>query len=96
MTTTTHAIAAPPHPVVTAGTHLMYALWAAECRGLPMPFSFRGFARRTSLQFHLRADVEAWAAAMDTEVFDEGGYVTATGVLLDVPLTVCAYVAVAA
>lgn len=90
MTTTTFAIAAPPHPVVTAGTHLMYALWAAECRDLPMPFTarIRDYDRQPELQFHTLAEVVVWAEAMGVEV-DNG---IATGVLLDVPLTVCAYV----
>ena len=83
---------AAPHPVVTAATGLMSVLWFAELRSLPMPFATRAYEvdSRIELQFHTVAEVEAWAEAMDVDLDQDR--TTATGVLLDTPLTVCAWV----
>lgn len=89
MSTPTYLPAAP-HPVVTAATGLMSVLWFAELRSLPMPFATRAYEAdsRIELQFHTSDEVIAWAEAMNVDV-DET--VVASGVLLDVPITVCAW-----
>lgn len=80
-------------PVVQAATDMMSVLWAAELRGLPLPFAARAYDYRSGpeLQFHTRDEVVTWAEAMDLDVDDDR--MTATGQLLDITVTVCAYVA---
>ena len=79
--------------IVTAATGLLGTLWAADLRGLPTPFSVRVWeSGRIELQFKTRDEVVTWAEAMDVDLDSEVPNLRASGELLDVPITVCAWV----
>lgn len=81
------------HPITTVAGKVLYAFWYADLRDLPMPFSFSGTARgHIILNFHTREDVVAWAEDMDVDLTSDVPNVRASGVALDVPLTVVAFV----
>ena len=79
--------------IVTTAGQALYAFYYAELRGLPMPFSFSATsAGHITLNFFTREDVVAWAEDMDVDLTTDVPNVRASGVALDVPLTVCAFV----
>lgn len=87
-------------PTLKAARGLWLILEAAELRGLPMPFSARATDHSpVELQFHTRAEVYTWAAALDVaEVVDDShtegvnDTTTAAAEWFDVPLTLVASV----
>lgn len=86
---------ATANPVVQAATDLMSVLWAAELRGLPLPFVARAYDTGDELvvlQVHTADEVTAWADAMEVDVVRTGGNHVARGELLDVRVTVSAWV----
>lgn len=91
------------HPVVTAATGLFMVMQAAELRRLPMPFSAKAFDYQASveLQFHTRAEVVTWAAALEAAEVVDGRYhdghnphdsTSAEVSWFDVPITLVAMV----
>jgi hypothetical protein len=81
--------------VVTAATGLLQTLWTAQLRHLPMPFSCRVTRHGlVELSVKTRAEFNAWAEAIGDP--DATCAYTATlrasGVLLDVPVSVSAFV----
>ena len=92
MTSTSVDTDAPP--IVTAATGLLQTLWTAQLRGLPIPFACRvhDYDAAVELQFHTGDEVVTWAEALDVDLDSGLPNIHATGVLLDVEVTVCAYV----
>lgn len=79
--------------IITAATGLLQALWTADLRGLPIPFSSRAWeSGRISLLMRTRDEVVRWAEALGVDLDSDGAHVSASGELLDVPVVVSAYV----
>ena len=90
MTTTPTTTAEPV--IVTAATGLLGTLWVAELRGLPIPFSSRVWeSGRIELQVRTRDQVVTWAEQLGVDLDSDAPNVRASGELLDVLETVCAY-----
>lgn len=93
MTTPATAATTAQPPIVTTAGQALYAFYYAEHRDLPMPFSFSATsAGHITLNFFTREDVMAWAEDMGVDLTTDVPNVRASGVALDVPLTVCAFV----
>jgi hypothetical protein len=93
MNTATTTAADTRPPVIDTATHILQALYYATIRDLPVPFSFSGTSRgHIILNFHSRDDVLAWAADMEVVLTTDAPNVRASGMALNVQLTVVAFV----